>query len=138
MTIVRLVLTTVVAVPSGAVGLAAPVTTHIAAHPTAAQGMSMSGGRIGSTVAALLALAGVVVGGLALAPGRLRTGRVRAGWIALVAGAVGMALGGLVVVTSDAGIGTGNGRGGGYVALVVGLIAVVVGGVVLARSRRVG
>ncbi|WBB51022.1 DUF6223 family protein [Verrucosispora sp. WMMA2044] len=138
MTIARLILTTVAAVPSGAVGLAAPVTTQIAADPAVAQGVSMGAGRIGSTVAALLALAGVVVGGLALTPGRFRTGRARAGWSALAAGAFGMALGGLVVLTSDGGVGTGNGRGGGYVALVVGLIALVVGGFVLARSRRAG
>ncbi|MBQ1023393.1 hypothetical protein KBX00_03335 [Micromonospora sp. C95] len=100
----------------------------------------MGTGRIGSTVAALLALAGVVVGGLALArpAGRSRDGKTRRGWIAMIAGALGSAVGGLVVVTSDGGLGTGNGRGGGYVALVVGLIAVVVGGVVLARSRRSG
>ncbi|MBQ1047226.1 hypothetical protein KBX50_01855 [Micromonospora sp. C51] len=96
----------------------------------------MSAGRIGSTVAALLALVGVVVGVRALVPGRVRS--ARAGSIALAAGAGGMALGGLVVLTSDSGIGTGNGRGGGYVALVVGLIAVVVGGFVLARSRSAG
>ncbi|MEG3636916.1 DUF6223 family protein [Micromonospora palythoicola] len=137
MTIVRLVFATAAAIPSGA-GLAAPVTTRIAADPVFAQGISMGAGRIGSTVAALLALAGVIVGGLALTPGRFRTGRARAGWSALAAGVFGMTLGGLVVLTSDGGIGTGNGRGGGYVALVVGLIAVVVGGFVLARARRVG
>ncbi|MCZ7422788.1 MULTISPECIES: DUF6223 family protein [unclassified Micromonospora] len=130
---VKLVLGTIVAAPSRAVGIAGPVDTY-----PAAQAVSMSAGRIGSTVAALLALAGVVVGVLALASGRYRAGRARAGLTALAAGAGGMALGGLVVLTSDSGIGTGNGRGGGYVALVVGLIAVVLGGVALARSRPAG
>ncbi|GAB3839169.1 hypothetical protein GCM10029963_06090 [Micromonospora andamanensis] len=136
MTIVRLVLATVVAAPSGAVGLAAPVVADIAAHPTAAEGLTMSAGRLGSTVAALLGLAGVIIGGLALA--HPRGGETRRGAIALAAGTAALALGALVVVTSDSGIGTGNGRGGGYVALVVGLIAVVVGGVAVARSRRAG
>ncbi|GIJ11516.1 DUF6223 family protein [Micromonospora andamanensis] len=136
MTISRLVLATAVAVPSGAVGLAAPVVADIAAHPVAAEGVTMSAGRLGSTVAALLGLAGVIIGGLALA--RPRTGETRRGAIALAAGIAALALGALVVVTSDSGIGTGNGRGGGYVALVVGLIAVVVGVVAVARSRRAG
>ncbi|GIJ23751.1 DUF6223 family protein [Micromonospora lutea] len=132
MTIVDLVPATAVAALSGAVGLAVPA----AFHPVAAEGLTMSAGRLGSTVAALLGLAGVLVGGLALA--RPRAGETRRGSLALAAGAVGLALGGLVVITSDSGIGTGNGRGGGYVALVVGLAAVLIGGVVLARSRRAG
>ena len=49
-----------------------------------------------------------------------------------------MALGGLVVATSDSGIGTGNGRGGAYVALAVGLAGVVLGGLALLRVRRTG
>ncbi|WBB53375.1 DUF6223 family protein [Verrucosispora sp. WMMD573] len=128
---VKLVLADLVTAPAGAVGVAAPPTMYIAAHAA-----SMSAGRIGSTVAALLALAGVVAGVRALVSGRPRTGRPRgAGLIALAAGAGGMGLGGLVVLSSDSGIGTGNGRGGGYVALMVGLIAVILGGVALARSR---
>jgi hypothetical protein len=56
--------------------------------------------------------------------------------MALAAGLVGMAIGGLVVAAADGGPGTGYGIVGGYVALVVGLGAVVLGGLTLSRSRR--
>ncbi|MGW0432328.1 DUF6223 family protein [Micromonospora sp. NPDC003197] len=123
----------------GGFGLAAPAAAHISAQPIAASVTTMSAGRLGALVAAVLGLTGVVVGGLALTRpvGRTGTGfgRLRAP-LALVAGLIGMALGGLVVATSDSGIGTGNGRGGAYLALLVGLIAVVLGGLALVRSRR--
>jgi hypothetical protein len=118
--------------------LAAPAA---APDSIAASVYTMSAGRLGAIVAALLGLIGVVIGGLALArpTGRFGTGNGRVGAIsALAAGLIGMALGGLVVATSDAGIGTGNGRGGAYVALVVGLIGMALGGLALARSRRTG
>ena len=100
----------------------------------AADVYTMSAGRIGSIVAGVLGLAGVIIGGLTLAR-RFRNGR-RGGVISLATGLICMALGALVVATSDGGIGTGNGRGGAYVALVVGLIAVVLGGLALTRARR--
>jgi hypothetical protein len=84
----------------------------------------MSAGRLGAIVAGLLGLAGVII---ALSRLLGRRGPV----VALTAGLLGMALGGLVVATSDGGIGTGNGLGGAYVALVLGLAAVV-----LALRRR--
>ena len=46
-----------------------------------------------------------------------------------------MALGGLVVVTSDSGIGTGNGQAGPMWRWLVGLVAVVLGGLALASGR---
>ncbi|MEV6811579.1 DUF6223 family protein [Micromonospora sp. NPDC051296] len=117
----------------------APAAAYVSAEPVAASVYTMSAGRLGASVAAVLALAGVVIGGLALArpASRIGTGSGRRGaTMALVAGLIGIALGGLVVATSDSGIGTGNGRGGAYVALAVGLIAVVLGGLALVRSRR--
>ncbi|MFD7442898.1 DUF6223 family protein [Streptomyces sp. NPDC059909] len=119
--------------------LAAPATAHVSVQPAAASVYTMTAGRLGASVAAVLGLIGMVIGGLALArpAGRFGTGSGRLGAIvALAAGLIGMALGGLVVTTSDGGIGTGNGRGGAIVALVVGLIAMVIGGLALARSRR--
>ncbi|MFC9607393.1 DUF6223 family protein [Streptomyces niveus] len=127
--------------------LAAPEAVHIAVQPVAdASVYAMSAGRLGATVAALVGLTGVVVGGLALArptgrfgtgAGRFGTGAGRLGaFVATVAGLIAMALGGLVVATSDSGIGTGNGRGGAFVALLVGLIGTALGGLALARSRR--
>ena len=89
----------------------------------------------------LLALVGVVIGGLALrrSAGRMGTGNGRMGAIvALVAGLIGLVLGGLIVATAEGGPGTGNGVVGGAVALVVGLIAMGLGGLALARSRRTG
>lgn len=121
--------------------LAAPAVAHVSGQPAAASVYAMSSGRLGATVAAVLALTGVVIGGLALArpAGRFGTGSGRLGTIvALAAGLIGMALGALVVATSNGGIGTGNGLGGAVVALVVGLIAMVLGGLALARSRRAG
>ncbi|NJP34630.1 DUF6223 family protein [Micromonospora thermarum] len=123
----------------GGFGSAAPAAAHVSAQPIAASAYTMSAGRLGASVAAVLGLAGVVIGGLALArpASRVGTGSGRLGaTVALLAGLIGVALGGLVVATSDSGIGTGNGRGGAYVALVVGLVAVVLGGLALVRSRR--
>ncbi|WP_247662701.1 DUF6223 family protein [Micromonospora sp. U21] len=138
---VRLVLTAAGAVLIGGPGFAAPAAAHASAQPIAAGVDTMSAGRLGASVAAVLGLAGVLIGGLALVrpTSRLGTGNGRLGaMMALAVGLIGIALGGLVVATSDSGIGTGNGRGGAYVALVVGLIAVVLGGLALARSRRAG
>lgn len=58
--------------------------------------------------------------------------------VALVAGLVGLVLGGLVATTADGGLGTGNGLGGAYVAMLLGLTGTLLGGLALARSRRTG
>ncbi|MGK5520034.1 DUF6223 family protein [Micromonospora sp. URMC 107] len=137
----RLVLAATAAALLGGFGPAAPAAAHVTGQPAAAGVLTMSAGRLGATVAAVLGLAGVVVGGLALArpTSRLGTGNGRLGaTVALAAALVGTALGGVVVATSDSGIGTGNGRGGAYLALVLGLTALVLGGLALARSRRTG
>jgi hypothetical protein len=100
---------------------------------------TVSPGRLGAILAALVGLTGAILGGLALRrpAGRSDGARRRLGALgALAAGLLGMAIGGLVVATSDGGIGTGNGRGGGYVALVVGLIATALGARALVRARR--
>ena len=95
--------------------------------------------RLWATTAAVLALVGVVIGGLALArsAGRIGTGNGRMGAIvALVAGVIAVVNGGLALATADGGPGTGNGVVGAAVALVLGLIATALGGLALARSRR--
>lgn len=99
---------------------------------------TLSVGRVGSLVAALVGLTGVVIGGRALrAAGRAGSGSGRTGAAgAVAAGLIGMALGGLVVATAAGGVGTGNGLGGAVVALVIGLISTALGGLALARSRR--
>lgn len=96
-------------------------------------------GRLGPTATALLGLAGVIVGGLAL--GRARSGRAAGTRLdrqgptaALVLGAIALGFGVLFLVTADGGPGTGNGVVGSGAAIVLGPIAVVLGA--LARSRR--
>lgn len=121
--------------------LAASSVAHVPLQSAAAGVGDLSAGRLGAIVAALVALIGVVVGGLALARSARRTvtGSVRTrAVVALAAGLIGIVLGGLVVVTADGGLGTGNGLGGGVVAALVGLTGMGLGGLALARSRRSG
>jgi hypothetical protein len=94
--------------------------------------------RAWATAAGLLALAGVVIGGLALARyhRRVRNGGRKGAIVALTAGLFAVVNGVLIVATADGGPGSGNGIVGGYAALVVGLIAAALGGLVMARSRR--
>ncbi|GII28174.1 DUF6223 family protein [Planotetraspora mira] len=122
-------------------GLASPAAAHVVVQPDPATAYTLTAGRLWSVVAALLGLAGVVIGGLALArsAGRIGTGTGRRGGIvAPVAGLAGAVIGGLVVAAAEGGPGTGYGIVGGFVAVVVGLIAMVLGGLALARSRRTG
>ncbi|MFB7116132.1 DUF6223 family protein [Streptomyces sp. NPDC056190] len=114
-----------------------------AAHGSAqlAAVYSVTTGRLVGGTAALVALAGVVIGGLALTrpAGRAGAGagnrRSRA-LVAMVAGLFGMAVGALNLAVADGGPGTGNGVVGGAMALVLGLIAAVLGRLALARSHR--
>ncbi|SDM24225.1 hypothetical protein SAMN05421874_1472 [Nonomuraea maritima] len=92
----------------------------------------LTSGRLWSLVAALLGLAGVAVGGFALA----RPASAMRAVVAMGAGLAGAVGGVLVVAAAEGGPGTGYGIVGGYVALVVGLAALAVGGLALARSRR--
>ncbi|GAA3090230.1 DUF6223 family protein [Streptosporangium carneum] len=134
---VRHAMAAVAAVLLGIVGLATPAAAHVLAQPVDAY--TLTAGRLWSAVAALPGLAGVVVGGLALArsAGRIGRGTGRRGAVvALAAGLACTVVGGLVVAAADGGPGTGYGIVGGYVDLVVGPIAMVLGGLALARSRR--
>ena len=96
---------------------------------------TLTGDRVVASAAAVVALAGAIIGGLALARPAGRGGKRRSG-AALVAGAAGGLVGALVVATADGGPGTGNGIVGGYAALVLGLLAALLGGLALARTRR--
>lgn len=91
------------------------------------------------SVVAFLALAGAVIGGLALirSAGRSGTGS-RGAVVALVVGPVGVAGGVSNLALADGGPGTGNGVVGGGVALLMGLIAIVLGWLTRARTRRAG
>ncbi len=104
------------------------------AAPAAAQGVIATGsGRAGATVAGIVALLGVVAGGVAARRTDARAGRDGA-IAALVLGVVGMALGALHLATTVGGVGTGNGRAGAIVALVLGLIGMALGRSTLGRT----
>jgi hypothetical protein len=111
----------------------------LAAAPAAVGAHTVTSGRLVATAAALTALAGAVVGGLALARATARpdsgSGRRRA-VVAVLAGLCGLVVGGWVVLTADGGPGTGNGIVGGFAALAAGLIATILGGLALSRSGR--
>ena len=120
-------------------GLAAPAAAQVSVQPAAPTVYTLTPGRMVASAAAMVALIGAVIGGLALArsAGRIGTGNWRRGAIvALVLGPIGLVIGGLVVATAGGGLGTGHGLGGGIVAMIVGLIGTALGGLALARSRR--
>lgn len=95
--------------------------------------------RIWASVAAVVALVAVVIGGLTLARSRRRTGNGgrKAAIAALVAGLVGAVNGATNLAVADGGLGTGNGVAGAAIALVLGLVATAQGWRTLTRTRRV-
>jgi hypothetical protein len=114
----------------------------VAAHvsePAATTVYGLTPRRLWATTVAVLALVGVVIGGLALrrSAGRIGTGngRMRA-IVALVAGLIAAVNGGLNLAVATGGPGTGNGVVGAAAALVLGLIAMALSGLALARCRR--
>ena len=121
------------------VGLAAPAAAQVSDQPPNVTVYTLTPERLAASSAAVVALIGAVIGGLALArsAGRIGTGNGRRGAIvALVLGPIGLVIGGLVVATADGGLGTGNGLAGGGVAMAVGLVGMALGGLALARTRR--
>ena len=114
----------------------------VAAHlsePAATTVHGLTPRRLWATVVAVLALVGVVIGGLALArpAGRFGTASGRLGAIAaLAAGLIAAVNGGLNLATANGGPGSGNGVVGGAAAFVLGLIALALGWVALVRCRR--
>jgi len=113
------------------------VAAHVA-EPAATTVRGLTPRRLWATTAIVLALVGVVVGGLALArpTSRLGTASGRLGAIvALVAGLIAVANGGLNLAVANGGPGTGNGVVGGAAAFVLGLVALALGGLALPRCR---
>jgi hypothetical protein len=117
-------------------------TVLVAAHvsdPSATTVHGLTSRRLWATTVVVLALVGVVIGGLALArpASRFGTASGRLGAIvALVAGLIAAVNGGLVLAIANGGPGSGNGVVGGAGALVLGLISMTLGGLALVRSRR--
>jgi hypothetical protein len=102
----------------------------------AAGDTGIGSGRLVPTVAAVVGLIGVALGGLALVRSARSIGSVRLWAIAAgAAGLISVVVGGLHSANSAGGFGTGNGLAGAIVATVVGLISMVLGGLALARSR---
>ncbi|MFF0309106.1 DUF6223 family protein [Streptosporangium sp. NPDC004379] len=112
---------------------AASVSAQVLAQPVGVG--YFTAGRIWALVAMAPALAGVVAGVSALRAAD-RTGAARKAAAALASGPAGMVVGGLVVVNSEGGPGTGGGIVGGYLALALGAAAVIIGWRALAHSRR--
>ncbi|MGW4464985.1 DUF6223 family protein [Micromonospora sp. NPDC004704] len=111
--------------------LAAPPASYVSAA-----GYELGSGRLVPTAAAVVGLASVVIGGLALTrPSRTGNGRVRT-VLALVAGLIGAVVGGLHAANSAGGLGTGNGLAGAVIAVALGLIGTAIAVLALARSRR--
>lgn len=95
-----------------------------------------TGRRLWATSVAMLALAGVVAGGLALTRRASRFVTPRAATLALALGLIGMVNGALNLAVATGGPGTGNGVVGGAAAVVLGAVAMVMGALALTRSRR--
>jgi|SRR5690348_6565498 uncharacterized protein DUF6223 len=111
------------------------VAAHIS-EPAATTVYGLTFRRLWATAIAVLGLAGVVIGGLALGRPASRFGTASGqlgAIVALVAGLIAVVNGGLNLAVATGGPGTGNGVVGGAAALVLGLIALALG--VLARAR---
>jgi hypothetical protein len=113
----------------------------VAAHvskPAATTVHGLTARRLWATVAVVVALTGVAIGGLALARPATRFGTASGRFgaiVALVAGLIAAVNGGLNLALANGGPGSGNGVVGGAAAFVLGLIAVVLGGIALARCH---
>ena len=114
------------------------VAGHVS-EPAASTVYGLTTRRLWATSAALMALLGVTVGGLALNRRVSRFGTVsvrHAAILGLVLGFIAAANGLLNVAVANGGPGTGNGVVGGAAAFVLGLIGMAIGGLALARSGR--
>ena len=115
------------------------VVAHVS-EPAAITVHGLTPRRLWATTVTVLALVGVVIGGLALArpASRFGTASGRLGVVvALVAGLIAVVNGGLNLAIAKGGPGTGNGVVGGAAALVLGLITTILGGLALVRSGRI-
>lgn len=116
------------------------VTAHLS-QPAATTVHGLTPRRLWATSVVMLALVGVIIGGLALTRPAGRFGAASGpigAIIALAAGCIAALNGGLNLAVANGGPGTGNGVVGGAAAVVLGLIALTLGGIALARSRRTG
>jgi hypothetical protein len=122
------------ALVGGAVVIAEPAAAHTQVQSAAVDAYTLTAARFWATAAALLGVAGSVIGWRSVR--QVGTGARRNGAVlALVAGLIAVVGGALNLAVADGGPGTGNGVVGGAVALVAGLTAVALGWLALARAR---
>jgi Family of unknown function (DUF6223) len=108
------------------------VATH-RADPAATTMYGVTYQRVWASIAAGVALASLITGGVAL------TRRApRFAIAAMIAGLIGAINGGLVLAVADGGPGSGNGVIGGAAAFVLGIAAVALGGFAVTRARTAG
>ena len=114
----------------------------VAAHVSQSAATTVNGmtpRRLWATSAIVLALVGVVIGGLALArPAGLfgaASGRLGAS-LALAAGLIAAINGALNLAVATGGPGSGNGVVGGAIAVVLGLAALTLGAIAMTRRTR--
>lgn len=101
-----------------------------------AAGYEIGTGRAVPSAAALVGLASVVIGGLAVARSGRSGGWRRGAVVALAAGLVSAVVGGVHGANAAGGLGTGNGLAGAVVAVVLGVVGAAAGGLALARTRQ--
>jgi hypothetical protein len=122
----------------GCFALAAPAAAQFSVQPAAVPASTMTPKRAAASTAVVVGLIGAVIGGLSLVRSarRIGNGGRRGAIVAMVLSPLGLVSGGLVVLTANGGVGTGNGLAGGVVAMMVGAIGMALGGLTLVRSRR--
>ncbi|GAB2632683.1 DUF6223 family protein [Nocardia goodfellowii] len=93
----------------------------------------MTSGRLGPTLTALVGLAGIGLGVLAL-----RSTATRTSLAALTLGLISTVAGTVFAITADGGPGTGNGIVGAWGAIAFGLVALVLGSLAWKRTGTHG
>ena len=96
----------------------------------------LGSGRLVPTIAAVVGLIGVIIGGAALA--RLGHGDIRrtGAFVASALGLISLVMGGMHAAYAAGGFGTGNGLAGAYAAIGLGLISAILGVTVLINLAR--
>jgi hypothetical protein len=138
-TLASILAVVVSAVLLGGLVYAVLVAAHLS-EPSATTVYGLTPRRLWATIVVVLALVGVVSGGLAIvrSAGRLGAASMRReAIVALMTGLIAVVNGGLNLAIANGGPGTGNGVVGGAAAFVLGLIAVAMGALALVRCRRI-
>lgn len=108
---------------------------HVA-EPAATAVNGLTARRLWASLGAMLALAGVVSGGVALSRPASRVATPRGAVLALGLALIGMVNGGLNLAVATGGPGTGNGVVGAAAAVVLGAVGIAMSGLALVRNRR--